>query len=595
MNKQYSFVVIALFLIGLSGVDCFGEDLTKKTKVKFDSNAINRIDLKNMKVSDLVTGQQKGLSSEEKFILMSRMPNRFGHKTLVPISQKSGVANNGVKYFISKNPIILPVVHNGQPQLGSAANDLVVCETSLLQQASAFAGPLFQGLSVNLNQNVIKPGAIFKDEDVVRGVFTPLNLPRKPGSIYLDVFNRGQSVVQNVQNFNDQSQVIASINALLSGAGDADAMAYLSYFQAEFKAVRQLNLELETSMDVNLAPLIEIPVQVAADATGSVSTQESLNLAIAALHQIYYTISVGGEGPASTVEGNVPANAVCVTDVQYGRTAFLTVGAFSSRANASFILNELMSVGLDETITVAEAKSKLSADAKFALDAGLVKIQIVGGDVSQAVNVSNLDSLRNYVSQIEPSVSGVGAVPISYTLRYAADNATAFVGAFAEYQDRKCFRADALKVTLKNIKPTEVVDFGDEELFGSIKVNEIGKKASGDPILWKRSRSNPVSGKENQVITLNSEVTFNLNPATNSETSVDIELNLRDKIMGDPEALAATDKMKEDGFVKYVPTSSSVSLHDIRNAQNGVLNKTFLVSEGDARIELAMSFQLTKQ
>jgi hypothetical protein len=546
-------------------------------------------------MSDLVSGSQKSLAPAAKYRLLARMPNRFGSKPQVPANQKTGTAPNGVKYFIGKNPIVLPAAQDGQPQQGSAANDLVVCETTLLQEARSFAGPLFLGLSVNPNQSVIYPGALFSDDDVVRGVFTPLNMTRKPGSITIDVFNLNGSVAQNVENFNNRTQVVTAINALLSGAASAMPNTYLDYFETEFKASRQLSLEMETSMDVNLAPIIEIPVQVAADSSGAVSVQESLNLAVAALHQIYYTISLGGEGPASTIDGAAPANALCVTDVQYGRTAFLTVGSFSSRANASLALSQLISVGLDDSLTLAQAQQKLSAEAKLALDLGMVKFQIVGGNVQQAVQVSSLQSLRDYKSQIEPSVGGVGAVPISFTLRYAADNAPAQVGAFAEYTDRKCFRADGLKITLKTIKPTKTVDFGDEELFGSIKVNGIGKTASGSLTLWSKSSSSPVPGKEGQAISVNDEVTINLNPATTSATSVKIAVDLRDKIVNDPEALGASASAKADGFVRYSPGSFSVNLSDIRNAPNGKLNKIFAVTESDARIEIAMLFELFNQ
>jgi hypothetical protein len=98
-------------------------------------------------------------------------------------------------------------------------------------------------------------------------------------------------------------------------------------------------------------------------------------------------------------------------------------------------MNQILSLGLDENTSLANAERNLSASAKFALSAGLVKMTITGGSVANAVAISDLQSFRNYVSQINPTVAGVQAVPIFYTLRYAADEAPALIGAVASYND----------------------------------------------------------------------------------------------------------------------------------------------------------------
>jgi hypothetical protein len=95
-------------------------------------------------------------------------------------------------------------------------------------------------------------------------------------------------------------------------------------------------------------------------------------------------------------------------------------------------------------------------------------------------------------------------------------------------------------------------------------------------------------------------VVFNLNPVTTSASSVNLNINIKDKILSlpDPEFIGATEKAKEDGYVLYKdPTHSSnkisVSLADIKNAPNGILNQAFTVRQGDnARVEVVLKFEL---
>jgi hypothetical protein len=542
------------------------------------------------------------LTSFQKFINLSTLANRWGITTIVPVSQKStATANsNGVKYFINKGtPPVLSPSTTGTTQVQSISNDLVVCKTTPKTIASQIAGALFIGTPVNPTQSIIYPGALFEDDNVIAGNFTPLSLSRKPGSIAIDVLNTNGTVTQDVSNFNDKSVVNNAINALRTKTGNSFANTYLQQFTSAFESSSQINLSMQANMNVNLAPIIQIPVDVAAENSASLSFENSLNAATAAICQVYYTISVGGEGPKSTISGNIPSNALCVTDVAYGRTAFLTVASFSSRTEASLVMNQILSLGLDENTSLADAERNLSASAKFALSAGLVKMTITGGSVANAVAISDLQSFRNYVSQINPTVAGVQAVPIFYTLRYAADEAPALIGAVASYNDRECSRADQLKVTLNSIKATAVDDFGNEELYGTVSVGNVGKVYSGNTSFWNIGNGSPIqAGTNSNIVSAPAGVTFNLNPSTNSASSVSFTVNIKDKIMSfpDPEWVGASDQAKKDGYVQYNnpatgSTTFSVALADIKNAPNGILNQTFIVQQGSTA-KVAVSFQL---
>lgn len=610
MNRTLSTFVVSLLVCNLPGAVAFAQDtpgrpdprapqLSRKPPITATSRKLDTARLKSISgtatMSDLASGPHRNLSSTEKLVVIANMPQRFGPRPIIAgARQASGMSSSGVKYFMSRSTPTTPGPSTGDSELERGKDDLVVCKTTPLDLARQFAGPLMvAGLPSSQNQSVIYPGALFRDSDVVRGVFTPLNLQRTPGSITIDVFNLNGSVSANVANLNDRTQVTTAINQLRSGAADADANTYLEYTEVEFKANTQFNVDMEASTDINLEALIGVPATVGASGSAGLGFERGMNVAVASLNQVYYTISLGGEGPASTVAGSVPAEAVCVTDVQYGRRAFLMVGSFVSRAEASAVVGQLVSLS-GEGIDLVSAERQLSASAKSALELGFVRLTVVGGNVQQAVRVTSLASLRNYIESIDPSVAGVNAVPIAYTLRYASDNAPAKVAAFSEFVDRECFRARQVKVTLNSIKPTKVVDFGDEELFGSIKVVDTGNLATGERTLWSKSSSNAVSGRQGTAISVNESATFNLNSVVHGDTEAKVEIELNDRIMGfpDPEFTGARAADRDRGYAKYERKTARAALADVRNAPNGKLTRTYTVEEGDAKVDVSLTFQL---
>jgi hypothetical protein len=562
---------------------------------KLDSNKLKNLRLDQLGAKDLGGGQFKAFSPSEQLAILANLPNRYGMLQLTPgPKQVSGTSSNGIKYFVNRNTPLLPNADVGATTTDRGKDDLIVCKSTPLDVVKQFAGPLLiAGLPGAQNQSVIYPGSLFRDADIVRGVFTPLNLPRKPGSITIDVFNVNGSVASNVQNFNDRTQVATAINQLRSGAANANANTYLEFTEVAFKASSQFNIEVESSTDANLEALIGIPVSAGATAGGSLGFEQGVNVAVASLNQVYYTVSLGGEGPASTVDASVPADALCVTDVQYGRRAFLMVGSLTSRADASLVLSHLVGLSVGG-IDLVEAERSLTVEAQRALELGFVRMTVVGGNVQTAVQVRSLATLRNYTEQIDPSVVGVGAVPIAYTLRYASDNAPAKVGAFAELIDKECFRAKQVKVTLNSIKPTKVVDWGGEELFGHIKVVNSGNLASGERTLWSKSKANAVDGIEGKAINVGESGSFNFNPAVSSDDEMQVEIELNDRIMGppDPEFAGANAADRDRGYAKYQRKTAKVTLGDIRNGTNGKLTKTFSVEEGNAKLEISLSYQL---
>lgn len=549
---------------------------------------------------ELAAGVLKTRPASEQLAALANMTDRYGKVgILAPAKPVQGTAANGVQYTMARTSPPQPRTSAGTTTTERGKDDFVVCKTTPMSLAKEFAGPLLvAGLPSSQNQGVIRPGALFRDADVVRGVYTPVMLPRRQGSLLHDVYNPGGPVTVDVANLNDASQVATAINALRSSADQAETNAYIEYTEATFRASSQLNLEMEGSMEANLDATIvggalSPSVGAGSSSAATLGFEQNVNIAIANLTHVAYTISVGGEGPSSTIEGTIPRDTLCITDVQYGRRAFLMAGSFSSRAEASLMLTELVSASFAGN-DVATASAGLSAETRKALELGFIRMTVVGGNTQQAVQVRDLATLRGYIEQLDSTVGGFGAVPLSYTLRYASDNAPAKVVALAEFTDKECFRAKQVKVTLQTIKPTKVVDFGDEELFGHIKVVESGNLANGSRTLWSKSESNAVSGKQGVAINVNESGTFNFNTAVSSDDQVEVEIELNDRIMGglDPEWAGANAADRDRGYAKYERKTARVALDEIARTADGRLTKVVAVEEGDARVEIKLTYEL---
>lgn len=546
-------------------------------------------------LADLHTGAYRSFSASEKLAVLANMRDRYGKIGVLPLAKGvTGTASNGVTYTISRDNPNLPAASTGSATTTRGDDDLLVCRTTPMGIFRQFSGPLaVAGLPSSQNQSVIYPGQLLRDSEVARGVFTPVALPRREASLTIDVFVPNGPVAVPVANPGDRTQITTAINTLRSGAMNADPTTAYEYSEIFFRASSQFNLEMEGSTEANLPALIGIPSNAGAAVSGSLGFEEGVNVAVAALNQVYYTISLGGEGPSSTVQGAVPGDVLCITDVQYGRRAFLLVGSYFSRSEATAVANQLLEVTTAAGGS-ASAQSSLSAEARQALDLGLVRVTIVGGDPVQAVRVNDLATLRGYIENIGSSVAAVNAVPIAYTLRYASNNAPAKVGAFANLVDKECFRARQLKITLNSIKPTNVVDWGDEELFGSIKVVDSGNLTSGHRTLWSKEKNQAVQGRQGVAIQVGESGTFNLNPAIAEITEGEVEIELNDRIMGapDPEFAGAHASDRDRGYARYERRTARVSLADVRDAPQQKLTKVFAVEEGDARVEVSLSFQL---
>lgn len=560
-------------------------------QIKTTNMNLAKVNFASLKFTDLTSGSFKSASVFEKYSLLANMQNRFGTLQKINTSVKQATSTNGIRYYVSKDNITLPGNSTGAKVQSNTGQDALICESTPISVGKQFlSGLLMIPSSQAIENTKIYPGALFKDEDIVKGVFAPLNLPRKPGTIAVNVIS-SNPVSQDVSNFGDKNTVTSAMSQLLSRVGNSAANTDHFSTAFEFKASDDLSLNLESSTSVNLEAILGVPATVGNSINAGVTLSTEFNTAVAYIRNINYIISVGGTGgPQSTIDGTIPSNAVCVTDVMYGSVAFIIVSNLSTRAEAKLVAQDLISVE-----DVVSANPSISAESQRALSIGAVSVMVYGGAGASTVNtVTSIAQLRAELAKGNNTVIGVNAVPVFYALSYASDNAPVKAAAFSSFTDTRCFKASKLEVTLTSFKPTNVVDFGDEELYGEVRIDCNGNSTSDNRQFWNISKSKAIQGKQNVQVsgTLTDKLTFNMNPLLinfDNET-VKVGINLKDVIMAE-EWPAASQFGKDNGFVQYSPTAFTVPFSDIKDAGSAGLNKTYNVAEGGATVQVVLNFK----
>lgn len=560
-------------------------------KSKLSMPAIN---YSTLQLSDIVSGKYKTYSFSQRFGLLGSLKNRYKPMPLTASSQKQGAGKNGLTYYISRNPLSLPASSTGATTTKSDSQDNLVCEFNPVKTAVTFTEALFLGGKYNFNTAYIYPGALLKDDDVVKGIFNPVtSLQRNAGSIFVNVLNAENDVVEPVSDFDDRGIVQNAINNLLAKkVGNSVPAPISDQFSFEIRSDNEFSLKANASMDVNLAALLEgLPVEVGAELGASSTLTVNFNAAVASIQNIYYTISMGGDGPASSVNGSIPSNMLCVTDIAYGSVAYILVMGAKTRLEASLTASRLL-----ELSQVAGTNASISGEVDRLLEGKTVRVHVYGGvSPESTATIVDLASLRTAMSKMKPTVLGIGALPLFYNLRYASDNSPAQVGAFADFSDNRCFKADKMKVEILEAKLLVASELdGTEELYGNIRIDCHGNSTIDDRDFWTKSKSQAISVMTNKTVNMDNEsITFNMNPkkVDFSNEVIKFTINLKDRI-DNVEYAGTTDEGRKNGYVQYTPIERSIPFSEIKDSPNGILTKTYTVEEGSSSFRVKVRFSL---
>ena len=573
--------IIALSVITLAGL----QRVTAQVQSVAIKPAFSKLTLPatSIKMQDLISGQYKDLNIYTKVMMMSRVPGSLP----MTASAAKTVNVNGVTYTMQKTPF---TTIDGTQNVGSAVNQtspdgLRACTIQKSRAENSF--DVLNQFTASAQVNV---GAIFSDQSVLNGSYSRMSLSRKPIQITTDLIDYSQhSAISNVETVTDPDntgQVNQAIANLLRRNANAVVPASISSSVFEVHSAGQLSVSLSSNASVNLQPLIDVPVTVGDNRSVSSDSRFDLNQVAAVVVQPFFNISIANP-PDELLNAAAPGNAVIVRNVVYGRIAIIS----ATSALASSELQAALTESID-AVDLAKVDESLSAKAKALFEARAVKVYIFGGDAALAngVAVGSFTEFKNYITGMKANVSSASAMPIAYQLRYIQDDAPVFLKAVTEFNAVECKRASQIRMSMSKILVTKVVDFGgDEELFGSINAsfNNV------DQTLWSVPIGNSIKKSEKQFIGPTGDEKFInvFRDEVNSNSTITLQLNIRDKIESGLEALGASDKAKADGFVSYGPSTFGVKLLDILNANGGVLNKTFTLNEGDAQVQVTITFK----
>ncbi len=560
---------------------------------------LKSVNLKTLTIEQIRSGSHKGLPLFNKLELLASMPNRFNRGTIINSGVRQGRNAAGVQYYISRNDITLPPNSTGTVRRSGdhSPNNFLICESSLVNNGVEFASSMLGIPSSNSDESrAIFPGVLFRDQDVVNGRFIPVTLPRRPSTLGINVVN-AQSILETVSNFNDKNTVNQARSVLLNRIGNSNANTDHFSFSYEVRSGSELAMDFQTSMNVNLAELLGIPASVGNGIGSGVQASTEFNTAVAFIRNVNYVLSVGGgpdqSGPEATIEGPIPPDVLCVGDVAYGNMAFIVVRNLATRAEAKLVAEELLRV-----TGLGGASTNLSASARLAFSTSAVSVMVYGGAGASTVNnIQNIEQLRAELARGNNTVAGVNAMPLYYTLYYAAGNAPAKIAAFASFTNTTCYRASQLEVSLESFKPTAVVDFGDEELFGTVQIMTEATSRTNNNKFWSIAENKAVTGTQGRQISglTTNKLVFNVNPALvdPNQSIITIFLEIKDKIMPE-EMIGASAAARSLGYVNYGPKNFTLDMREVQDAgPNGIL-KTCVVSEGNAQIEAKVRFKLIR-
>ena len=574
-------ITIALqFALLIPSVKLIGQVQSLSSKTAFTKITMP---VSPIKMQDLISGQYKNLNIYTKLAMTSKVPG------VLPMSPSSArmATVNGITYTLQKTPFSseVPSQNIGAAVKQESPDGLRACTIQKTRSENAF-----DVLNQFNSQAQVNVGAIFSDQAVVNGTYAKMNLSRKPMQITTELVDYSQSSpVSNIETINDPDnlgQVNQAIANLLRRNQNAIVPAAITSNVFEVHTAGQLTVSLSSNASVNLEALIGVPVTVGSDKSITSDSRFDFNQVAAVIVQPFYNISVANP-PTELLNGAAPSNAVIVRNVIYGRIAIVT--AVSTLASSELTAAMTNSI---EAVDVVTAENGLSATAKALFEARAIKVYIFGGDAALAggVAVGSFAELKNYITGMKTNVSGAAGMPIAYQLRYIQDDAPVYLKAITEFNAVECKHASQIRMSMSKIQVTKVVDFGgDEELFGNIKASYDNNQQT----LWSVPISSPIKKSENQSIgSTGDEKFFNIfRDAVDANSTINLQLNIKDKIESGLEALGASDQAKADGFVSYSPSSVGVKVLDILNSNGGVLTKTYTLNEGSAEIKVTITFK----
>ncbi len=308
------------------------------------------------------------------------------------------------------------------------------------------------------NADTLWPGALVQTRALSRGILEPIGVRRAPGAVTITnvVITAGGGsapVYSRTVDVPSNASTQEAIGEILRG-GDVSSAARVSYRAARVHSLEEAALKV--GVDIGwLGGSVKAKFE-----GGYKNTQTTFFVDFT---QAYFTASFGTpESPSSVFDGSVKSADLApyvgignppayVASVTYGRRLMLKIESAASESEIKAALDAALSLGVD-------AKAGASVDYRSVLEKSDITVFGLGGSaadlaaLTQASGEKQVDAVLAYVTNGASYSPTSPPAPLSYTIRYLANNQIARVGSAVDFEIPDCRPAVArASVTLDGL------------------------------------------------------------------------------------------------------------------------------------------------
>ncbi len=313
------------------------------------------------------------------------------------------------------------------------------------------------------------PGAVVQGGDAVRGLFTPVGVPRAPLTFSVSLENLGGTPVGTMSS-PSLSSFREERNRILAQGVTGATPAALDFEISEVYSESQLSVALGASVDWPGGPAVS--------ASFDFDSSEQRTKMLVDFTQAYYTIDVDAPTrPADFFDPSVSVGEIApyvgddnpplyVQSITYGRRVLFSIESSESARSVRAALEAAFDIG------VAGVGAKLDVEHERVLRESTIHAFVLGGSGADAVGViGGYEGLVDYITSGGDYSADSPGAPIAYKLAYL-DSAAAELSLATEYTERRCVRNRAtVRAELEDLTHVSGGDVGSNiELYGTIAV-----------------------------------------------------------------------------------------------------------------------------
>lgn len=286
-------------------------------------------------------------------------------------------------------------------------------------------------LSLNPQDDVVYPGAVFNYESFQDGSYQPISGDRKPITFSTSLPGGGGPGKTTVDE-PSLSSVRDGIREILNPYSGATA-AKLFFHGEEIYSKEHFALSVGGNLSSNS---FDLSAQFSFDNTAVKSRY------LIEFSQEYYSIDLDippagmehwFEKPSKVEDQLDNISPVYVSSIRYGRKVFILV------ESESFSYEQL--AGLETSFSIFNTDVAINVDQTMEklVNEKSIKVAVMGGSAEDATKlINNIDELSEFLNRGANYNQNNPGVPLGYTMRFVGDNSIADLRQYGEFTIREC-------------------------------------------------------------------------------------------------------------------------------------------------------------